>query len=109
MRATLRIDIAGELYRAVESSGPLRPSCCVDQSPVHAHDAPPEYRFCPCCGGALEQRVIKASEPERLVCIACGFSFDLHPMIDVGTRTLIVVFLLVVALLILMAIVGAYV
>jgi ADP-ribose pyrophosphatase YjhB (NUDIX family) len=79
------MDISGGLYRAVESSRPLRPSCCVGQSPVHAHDAPPEYRFCPCCGGALEQRVIKASEPERLVCVACGFIFYLDPKIAVGT------------------------
>ena len=41
----------------------------------HFHDAPPEYRFCPCCGGALERRLIKASEPQRLVCVACGFIF----------------------------------
>ena len=85
MRATLRIDIAGELYRAVESSHPLRPSCGVVQPPAHVHDAPPEYRFCPCCGGGLEQRVIKASEPERLVCLACGFIFYLDPKIAVGT------------------------
>jgi ADP-ribose pyrophosphatase YjhB (NUDIX family) len=57
----------------------------VVQPPVHAHDAPPAYRFCPCCGGALEPRVIKASEPERLVCLACGFIFYLDPKIAVGT------------------------
>ena len=53
--------------------------------PVHAHDAPPEYRFCPCCGGGLEQRVVKASEPPRLVCATCGFIFYLDPKIAVGT------------------------
>jgi ADP-ribose pyrophosphatase YjhB (NUDIX family) len=79
------MDISGELYRAVESSRPLRPSCGVVQSPVHAHDAEPEYRFCPRCGGSLEPRVIKASEPERLVCAACGFVFYLDPKIAVGT------------------------
>ena len=79
------MDISGELYRAVESGHPLRPSCVVVQSPVHAHDAEPEYRFCPRCGGSLEQRVIKASEPERLVCAACGFVFYLDPKIAVGT------------------------
>jgi 8-oxo-dGTP diphosphatase len=79
------MDISGELYRAVESGRPLRPSCGVVQSPVHAHDAEPEYRFCPRCGGSLEQRVLKASEPERLVCVACGFVFYLDPKIAVGT------------------------
>jgi len=53
--------------------------------PVHTHDAPSEYRFCPCCGGALEQRVIKTSEPPRLVCGSCGFIFYLDPKIAVGT------------------------
>jgi ADP-ribose pyrophosphatase YjhB (NUDIX family) len=79
------MDISRELYRAVESSRPLRRSCCVAQPPVHAHDSELEYRFCPRCGGILEQRVIKASEPERLVCVACGFVFYLDPKIAVGT------------------------
>lgn len=40
---------------------------------------PPEYRFCPRCGGLLEEREIKASEPERLVCGSCGFVFYQGP------------------------------
>jgi len=45
------------------------------------------YRFCPVCGSALEPRVLKASEPKRLVCtaLACGFVFYLDPKIAVGT------------------------
>jgi len=43
------------------------------------------YRFCPVCGGALELRTLKAGEPERLVCTACGFVFYLDPKIAVGT------------------------
>jgi len=43
------------------------------------------YRFCPACGGALEKRLLKASEPERLVCSACGFVFYLDPKVAVGT------------------------
>ena len=43
------------------------------------------YRFCPACGGALEKRLLKASEPERLVCSACGFIFYLDPKVAVGT------------------------
>ena len=44
-----------------------------------------EYRFCPSCGGALEKRSLKASEPDRLVCGACGFIFYLDPKVAVGT------------------------
>ncbi|MEO8258551.1 MAG: NUDIX hydrolase [Acidobacteriota bacterium] len=53
--------------------------------PAHGHDAAPDYRFCPRCGGRLEQRLIRASEPERLVCVDCGFIFYLDPKIAVGT------------------------
>lgn len=44
-----------------------------------------EYRFCPSCGGALEKRSLKASEPDRLVCGTCGFVFYLDPKVAVGT------------------------
>jgi 8-oxo-dGTP diphosphatase len=43
------------------------------------------FRFCPVCGGALEQRLLKASEPARLVCVECGFVFYLDPKVAVGT------------------------
>ena len=47
----------------------------------------PPYRFCPVCGAALEARVLKATEPKRLVCTnaVCGFVFYLDPKIAVGT------------------------
>ena len=44
-----------------------------------------QYRYCPACGGALEQRSLKASEPDRLVCAVCGFIFYLDPKVAVGT------------------------
>jgi ADP-ribose pyrophosphatase YjhB (NUDIX family) len=44
-----------------------------------------QYRFCPTCGGALETRLLKTTEPERLVCAACGFVFYLDPKVAVGT------------------------
>ena len=47
-------------------------------------DSPP-FRFCPRCGAALESRLLKPSEPHRLVCTACGFVFYLDPKIAVGT------------------------
>jgi ADP-ribose pyrophosphatase YjhB (NUDIX family) len=50
---------------------------------VHPHDTP-AYRYCPVCGGELESRVIKASDPMRLVCTTCGFVFYLDPKLAVG-------------------------
>jgi ADP-ribose pyrophosphatase YjhB (NUDIX family) len=44
-----------------------------------------DYRFCPSCGGALEKRSLKAGDPDRLVCGACGFVFYLDPKVAVGT------------------------
>jgi ADP-ribose pyrophosphatase YjhB (NUDIX family) len=43
------------------------------------------YAFCLKCGGPLERRVIKAIEPPRLVCRACGFVLFLDPKVAVGT------------------------
>jgi ADP-ribose pyrophosphatase YjhB (NUDIX family) len=50
----------------------------------HTHHEVP-YRFCPVCSGAFESRVLKASEPPRLVCTRCGFVFYLDPKVAVGT------------------------
>ena len=52
---------------------------------LHPHDDSHAYRFCPRCGGALERRLLKASEPERPVCTQCGFVFYIDPKIAVGT------------------------
>jgi 8-oxo-dGTP diphosphatase len=46
---------------------------------------PSVFRFCPSCGGVLESRLLKAGDPERLVCAACGFIFYLDPKVAVGT------------------------
>ena len=43
------------------------------------------YRFCPVCGARLEPRLLKAGEPERLVCTSCDFVFYLDPKLAVGT------------------------
>ena len=37
------------------------------------------------CGGGLESRLLRAGEPERLVCLSCGFVFYLDPKLAVGT------------------------
>ena len=54
---------------------------------MHTHDDSPAYKFCPVCGSPLEPRVLKITEPKRLVCTnaACGFVFYLDPKIAVGT------------------------
>jgi ADP-ribose pyrophosphatase YjhB (NUDIX family) len=51
------------------------------------HDEAQPFRFCPRCGAPLERRLLKAGEPERLVCThgSCGFVFYLDPKIAVGT------------------------
>ncbi len=51
---------------------------------MHPHDERP-YSFCPLCGGDLEPRSLKPTEPDRLVCIRCGFIFYQDPKVAVGT------------------------
>jgi len=48
------------------------------------HDERP-YSFCPLCGGDLELRSLKTTEPDRLVCARCGFVFYQDPKVAVGT------------------------
>jgi 8-oxo-dGTP diphosphatase len=50
---------------------------------VHLHDR--AYQFCPVCGGTLESRLLKAGDPERLVCTRCAYVFYLDPKLAVGT------------------------
>ena len=52
---------------------------------MNAHQHGATFRFCPVCGGGLESRLLKAGEPERLVCTSCGFVFYLDPKVAVGT------------------------
>jgi 8-oxo-dGTP diphosphatase len=37
------------------------------------------YKYCPQCGGRLQQKIIQPKEPPRLVCNDCGFVFYLDP------------------------------
>jgi 8-oxo-dGTP diphosphatase len=53
-------------------------------SHLHPHDESHLYRFCPRCGGPLERRLLKPTEPERPVCAHCGFVFYIDPKIAVG-------------------------
>jgi len=43
------------------------------------------YRYCPSCAGALEPRLLKAGDPERLVCTGCGQVIFMDPKVAVGT------------------------
>jgi ADP-ribose pyrophosphatase YjhB (NUDIX family) len=54
-------------------------------TPLDPHDNSPAFAFCPRCGGPLERRRLKSTEPERPVCARCGFIFYLDPKIAVGT------------------------
>ncbi|MGE3404170.1 MAG: NUDIX domain-containing protein [Vicinamibacterales bacterium] len=45
----------------------------------------PPFRYCPVCGGGLETRLLKATEPTRLVCRQCEFVFYLDPKVAVAT------------------------
>ena len=60
MRATFRMDMK-EDYRL--------------RAMPHPHEEH-RYSFCPLCAGRLEARSLKATEPERLVCVQCGFEYD---------------------------------
>jgi ADP-ribose pyrophosphatase YjhB (NUDIX family) len=53
--------------------------------PLNPQDTSAPFSFCPRCGGTLEQRLLKPSEPERPVCSRCGFVFYLDPKVAVGT------------------------
>jgi len=44
-----------------------------------------DFRFCPVCGQALDKRLLKAGDPERLVCASCGYVHYLDPKVAVGT------------------------
>lgn len=44
---------------------------------------PESYKFCPLCGGQLENRLLKVGDPERLVCTACGYVYYIDPKLAV--------------------------
>jgi ADP-ribose pyrophosphatase YjhB (NUDIX family) len=51
---------------------------------MHPHDERP-YSHCPMCGSDLELRSLKPTEPDRLVCVQCGFIFYQDPKLAVAT------------------------
>jgi ADP-ribose pyrophosphatase YjhB (NUDIX family) len=46
-------------------------------------------RFCPKCGGALERRVLKETEPARNTCSSCGFVLYANPKVAACTICLV--------------------
>jgi ADP-ribose pyrophosphatase YjhB (NUDIX family) len=44
-----------------------------------------DYKFCPKCGGRLQSKLLKFSEPERLICEECAFVFYLDPKVAACT------------------------
>src|SRR5262249_61324984 len=42
-------------------------------------------RFCARCGGALESRTLKTTEPARLVCVRCNLVHYIDPKVAGGT------------------------
>jgi 8-oxo-dGTP diphosphatase len=52
---------------------------------MHPHVYDGNYRFCPVCGDRLVSKLLKAGDPERLVCTCCGFVLYLDPKVAVGT------------------------
>ena len=52
---------------------------------MHPHDHAGAYRFCPVCGDTLVSKLLKAGDPERLLCTGCGFVLYLDPKVAVGT------------------------
>jgi len=51
----------------------------------HPRWADLDYKFCPKCGAPLESKIIKPTEPERLVCTECHFIFFIDPKVAAGT------------------------
>ena len=49
------------------------------------HDDGAGFRYCPHCASELASKLLKAGEPERLVCRGCQFVFYLDPKVAVGT------------------------
>jgi ADP-ribose pyrophosphatase YjhB (NUDIX family) len=47
------------------------------------------FRFCPECGGALEERDVKENDPPRLVCTQCSFVFYLDPKVAACTISML--------------------
>ncbi|HJS58062.1 MAG TPA: NUDIX hydrolase [Vicinamibacteria bacterium] len=55
---------------------------------THRHGSA-AFRFCPECGGALEERDLKENDPPRLVCTQCGFVFYLDPRVAACTISML--------------------
>jgi len=62
--------------------GPALPSKPFQEAPSAVSCTPPNYRFCPCCGGPLAPEVIGGQQ--RLVCRECRQILYVNPAVGVA-------------------------
>src|SRR5438477_4012679 len=82
--APLISDLSSGRARSRRTGCPIRATFRIDMKQDYTVFNEP-FRFCPRCAGALESRVLKATEPERLVCVQCSFVHYVDPKVAVGT------------------------
>src|SRR5882672_8117146 len=82
--ALLRSDLSSARARSRRTGWPMRATFRMDMEQDYTVFTE-SLRFCPQCGGTLESRLLKATEPERLVCTRCSFVYYIDPKVAVGT------------------------
>src|SRR4026208_188686 len=83
MAALLMSDLSSGRARSRRTGWPMRATFRIDMK--QDYTVFNEFiRFCERCGGALEPKVLKTTEPERLVCARCGFVHYVDPKVAVG-------------------------
>src|SRR5947208_12465810 len=77
-------DFSRERARSRRTGWPIRATFRIDMKQDYTvfNEA---IRFCARCGGPVEPRLLKATEPERLVCTRCSFVHYVDPKVAVGT------------------------
>src|SRR5438105_5142801 len=82
--ALLMSDLSSGRARSRRTGWPMRATFRIDMKEDYTvcNDA---IRFCARCGGPMEPRLLKATEPERLVCARCSFVHYIDPKVAVGT------------------------
>src|SRR5678809_301357 len=77
-------DLSSGRARSRRTGWPIRATFRIDMKQDYTvfNEA---IRFCARCGGPMEPRLLKATEPERLVCTRCSFVHYVDPKVAVGT------------------------
>src|SRR5262245_22938259 len=81
--ALLMSDLSSGFARSRRTGWPMRATFRMDMKEDYTvfNEV---IRFCPRCAGALESRLLKATEPPLLVCGSCSFVYYLDPKFAVG-------------------------